>query len=544
MWFNRAGTGQEPAAPLRMNQIEQYGTDGEDYAEPGHGITATAVVTFLRAYAGPVLLAVLTAAIGYLLFAVIYLLMQPVARHATLGFRLEFPGAENGKYPNGVTFRGRDIVDTPVLRAVYDANGLQRYIGFAQFSRSLVVLESNAVVYQLAREYEAKLADPKLSSVERDRIEAEYNQKRESLSKNDYALTWSMTEGTRRVPPTVTAKTLSDILSTWADFASRTRQVLLHRVPLVSTQALARLAANDQDLLSSLLALRTSAREMQENLRQLAALPGAEVVRSSSRQASLEELRLELAMLESTGIEYLINETLGGIQDRRRAIAVVRAQLEYDQRALLSAEERARVAREALEVYTRPQIEDRAVALNSANEPTDAGPQAAPQTLILNDSFLDRVVALSQNAVDREYRQRKVEEIRAAATETVPLRSAVAYDEALLDRLSSPAPSSMTSDQLATARNRVAAQLGNVAKDLVDIRHTLSRSLNSSAQLYTITSPAVTLAERSVDIRRLGLGGIAAVLIVAILALLLAFLHYRLALERSRQNEGGTEPER
>ncbi|HEX2062706.1 MAG TPA: hypothetical protein VHK90_18335, partial [Thermoanaerobaculia bacterium] len=387
-----------------MTQIENYGHEVDVHGERENPISLMNIVRLLRDYAAPIVLAVLAVGIAYLLFAVVYLLMQPVERHTTLGFRLEFPGAENGQYPNGVRFSGSDIIDTPVLRSVYDDNQLGRYMPFSTFSRAVVVLEANAALHALAREYEAKLADPKLSPVERDRLEAEYTQKRESLRKSDYSLTWTMRDGMKSVPQSVAAKTLSDILRTWADFAARTRQVLVHRVPLVSDQALGRIGARDPDILASLLALRTAARELQENAQELATLPGAEVIRSSKRGASLRELRLELAHIEGPGIEFLINETLGGVADRAHASALIRSQLEYDRRALMAAEERVNVLRQSLEAYTRPT--ERPTVPPTTTDPQERPDdvQAPGQTLVLSDSFLDRVVSLSQNAADREYR--------------------------------------------------------------------------------------------------------------------------------------------
>lgn len=517
-----------------MTQLENYGQEMDVHGERENPISLMNIVRLLRDYAAPIVLAVLAVAIAYLLFAVVYLLIQPVERYTTIGFRLEFPGAENGQYPNGVRFSGSDIIDTPLLRTVYDENQLGRYMSFSTFSRAVVVLEANAALHALAREYEAKLVDPKLSPIDRDRIEAEYTQKRESLRKSDYALTWAVRDGVKRIPQSVASKTLSDILRTWADFAARTRQVLVHRVPLVSDQAIGRVGASDPDILASLLALRTAARELQENSEELAALPGAEVIRSTKRGASLRELRLELAHIEGAGIEYLINETLGGVTDRAHASALIRAQLEYDRRALMAAEERVTVLRHALEDYTRP-MERPSTPTTTAETPERPDDSQAPgQTLVLSDNFLDRVMALSQNAADREYRQRKVDEIRAAAIDSVPLRSRVAYAEQLLARVAAGGSGSLDSRQVTARRDQLAASLATVAADLIDIRGTLSRSLTASGQIYTITAPAVAVTERSVDVRKLALGGIFIVFFTAVLAVALSFVHSRLAVERGQ----------
>jgi len=506
-----------------MADTDNYSPEIDSPYESSISLTHVAMV--LRTYAAPILLATIAATIGYILFAVAYSLLQPVERYTTVGFRLEFAGAENGKYPNGVKFSGSDIIDTPILRTVHEANQLGRFMSFGDFSRSVAVLEANSAMDQLAREYGAKLSDPKLSPVDRERLEAEYAQKRESIRKSDYALSWTTRERLKRVPQAVTAKTLLDILRTWADFAANTRQVLLHRVPLVSASAISRTAAQSPDILASLLALRTSSRELQENIQKLAGLPGAEVIRSSKRNASLRELELEQAQLEM-GIEYLIVEALANVQNRGQAVALIRAQHEYDRRALAAAEERVQLLRESLESYT-----GRASELSSATpavaepKPTNA---TGDQTLVLNDSFFDRVVALSQNAADREYRQRRADEIREAALATVPLRARVAYSEQLLERIAANPTATMSSPQISTERQRLAAGLAGIATDLVEIRAILSRSLTAAGQIYTITAPTSSVVERSVDTKRLLLGGILAMFLTLAAAIAVSFVHHHL----------------
>lgn len=500
------------------------------------GITITGMVRTVRAYAVPIGLAILAAAAAYVILAVIYVLMQPVQRNTILGFRLEFPGADIGQYPNGVKFSGSDIVDTPVLRAAFDANQLDRYMSFRDFSRSVVVLEANASLQQLAREYEAKLANPKLSAVERERLEAEYEQKRQSLRKNEFTLMMTTREGLTRVPPSVTSKALADILRVWSEFAAKTRQVLAYRVPLVSEQALERLGAKDADLFASLIALRTAARELQTNIDDLSALPGAEVIRSTKRNASLRELELELAQTQRSGVEFLITEVLrSGTIDRARAAAVLESQLAFDRRALQAADDRVTVLRKALDDYSQQRGHAAATLAAVGSEPVTAAPEGevVPQ---VSDTFLDRIVALAQDAADRTYRQRQIDDIKAAALAAVPLRLIVQYEEQLLADLRSGGVSGnvAATSRLAAERDQVAARLGTIAADLIDIRAVLSRSLTASGQMYTITSPAVAVTERSVSMTRIGLGGILVVTLTAFLALAAALIHHRLQVEGRR----------
>jgi hypothetical protein len=523
-----------------MTEIDYAGGTHHE-GEPESSFSVATVVHILRSYAVPILLTILAAALGYGLLATAYMLMQPTQRRTTLGFRLEFAGAEGGRYPNGVRFSSSDITDSAVLRAVYDANQLARYMSFNTFSESVVALESNAALDQLARQYSAKLADPKLSAVDRERFESEYAQKRDSLPRNEFALSFTTREGVKVIPTSVIEKTLSDILTTWAEFASKTRQVLVHRVPLVSKQAVMRAAADDPDVFASLLALRSGARELRHNVIDLAALPGAEVIRSASRKASLREVDMELAQVERSGMEFLLTAVLrSGVVDRERATALLEARLDYDKRALGAAEERVRVLRNALEIYTgglpgesprqRPDLTD---ALPRRDD-SDSSRGRETESVLLSDTILERIVALAQDAADRDYRQRRVDDIRSASLDVVPLRSVVEYDQNLLQAVrGGGATVTMTMPDVMAARQRISTQLATIATDLEEIRAILSRSLNASGQIYTITAPAVDTAESNINMRRITLGGILVAMLAFVAGVAGAFLHHKLLAERS-----------
>lgn len=493
--------------------------------ERNRGLTLSSIFQAIRTHLVPILLAVLAVAIGYFLLAMIYTLLRPVQRNSTLAFRLEFAGADNGQYPNGLAFSGSDIIDTPVLRTVYDANQLGRFMSFSDFSRSTVVLESNAALEALAREYEAKLANPRLTAVERERLEAQFQQKRASLRKNEYALNLATREGVTRIPASVTSKVLYDILRAWADFAASSRQVMVHRVPLVTQQTVGLYATAGDDLLASLLYLRIAANELQKNIDALNGLPGAEIIRSSTRKLSLPELDLALTHLQRSGIEYLINAaSSNGGTERSRAIAVLESQLAYDTRTLATAEHRVRVLRNTLDDYLRK-------TADTSQAPPDQGTATTtPESVVVTDSFLNNIVTLAQNASDLQYRQRYVDDIRGASLATIPLRDAVEYERELLARIRSGSAAGGTASlaDLRAQHVQVTGHLKQIANDLQEVRGILSRSLTASGQMYTVVSPPVNIAERGVSMFKLGLGGIVVIIVAALLAILAAVLHWQL----------------
>src|SRR5690349_9864774 len=108
------------------------------------------LVHVLRAYV-PLIL-VVTAAVGvvYVILAILLYIVAPSQRVTSVRFRLDFKGATEGQYPNGMKFSGSEIVSTPILLKVFNENHLERFTTFEKFSRALYVLEANPEYERMA----------------------------------------------------------------------------------------------------------------------------------------------------------------------------------------------------------------------------------------------------------------------------------------------------------------------------------------------------------------------------------------------------------
>ena len=85
-------------------------------------------------------------------------------------FRLLFKGAAENKYPNESNFSASEIVETSVLSEVFQQNDLQRFGSYEDFKNSFAVLSSSREGELMDRDYAARLADTKLSAIERSRL--------------------------------------------------------------------------------------------------------------------------------------------------------------------------------------------------------------------------------------------------------------------------------------------------------------------------------------------------------------------------------------
>ena len=97
----------------------------------------------------------------------LYFFLQPAVWSTSLEFRPVFAGAATGQYPNRIPFASTDIVEPTVLDQVYDKNHVQDACVREEFRSGFVVDESSTELQFFDLDYQARLADTRLSAVDR-----------------------------------------------------------------------------------------------------------------------------------------------------------------------------------------------------------------------------------------------------------------------------------------------------------------------------------------------------------------------------------------
>lgn len=513
-------------------------SDDAFHDEDAEPISLSRLAKTLRTYAGVIAIALAAVAVGYAIVATLLLLTSTRQTVTSLPFRLEFKGAEKGEYPNGLKFSVGDITTTPILLDVWEANKLGRFVPFDRFNRSLFVLESNRELDRLLAEYGARLSDPKLSTLDRERIEVEFQGKRASISKSDYALQFMSTPDLRKIPQPLVAKIMDDVLRTWATRAAIEKKALHYNTPVLSAAVLNDIESESSDPLVRLLLLRRRMEDILLNIDQLSEnLPGADLVRTSERRLSLSELRILLEEVMRFRLEPLIatGRSSGLMTDPTSTLRILRAQLAADERAHAAALAREHALRQTLALY---ESNRRTAGFQPDNAERPASPDdrmdreaVMPQ---LSEGFLDRIVTLSDRSFDRDYRQKLTEEIKKASLAVIPLSSSLEYDRQLLAVLEAegsggnPAAAARFEAQW---RNLI-ADVRESVRNVNEIYVTASRLLYPQTELYRVLGPAVTSTSRTASPRRLALGGILTLLIALPVILVGVFLHNRLHQEK------------
>ena len=531
-----------------QNEHLDIAHDLEGVDEPG--ISVAHIVHVLKAYRPALLFWLGVVALGYLIVALAIYLTSPAQRLTSQPFRLDFEGAGDGRFPNGTKFNAGDIVSGPVLSTVFERNHLSEFTSFGDFSRSMFVIESNREYENLVADYQARLADPKLSPLDRDRIQKEFELKRTSISKNEYALNYARMLRTRSIPDEITRKIVADVLSTWADFAINQQHVTTYQVSVLSPEVLKPTDLEQRDLVASIEILRAKANRVIANIETIRKLPGANLVRTPADHASLEETRLRIIEIIRFGLDPLLGtvERQGLITDRPATLRFLQDQLDYDQHQLDAAQRLAQSAREAIAIYEEPMTADRA-------EPASGQKQATPQRATagvptgsesvmpqLSDTFLDRLLTLSGRSADVQYRQKLVEDYRKAVESTIPLQQDVAYDTQVQEQVRSSGGGAVHSDP-AVVRKQVEdsrAELSRLVGKVNELFQITSRNMTPSTQLFTTTGAPSVRTARSVTLPRLLLYGLLLLAISLPVIAIFCFLHNRIREEEQMEAAADT----
>jgi hypothetical protein len=475
-------------------------------------ISLAPIVDTLRRYRNIIGGAVVAVSVVFVIGVLAMLLIFPAERVASVEFRLLFEGAALGQYPNKMPFSSAEIVSPAVVTEVFQTNELQQYGAYEAFKGALFIQQSNPKLDQLAHEYQGKLADAKLTAVDRSRLEAEFSQKRAALPDPTFSLSLRRSERFKVLPTALAQKVLTDVLAGWAAQAER-MGAMKNQSPILPSGALSKERFDDEDYLTSTSLLHARAVRMIETLDDLQKVPGALTIRTAKEGVSLSELRANLEDTLHSELEPLLgiigSEGVTKNAERLRIDASARAfQVRLERQV---AEGRASAVRNALADYmsqrgSRPASDAKS---GTARQPGFDAPAAIPQ---FSESFLDRLGQMSSSAQtsDTEYRQKLTDQVILEELQVVALDKELAIYEELVKSVrgigSRPAGSPEVVTMVKTRNQAAFASIAKATDQLADLYQQLSvQNLNPGARLFAITIPFIQYTERSLSIRSVAL---------------------------------------
>jgi hypothetical protein len=514
---------------------------------PDRPMTISHLVHTLRDYTPAILLAMAAIGVFYVIVSVSIYVFSPAQRITSQQFRLDFEGASEGFYPNKIKFSSGDITSTPILLRVFQENHLDRFLTFPSFSRSLFVLEANLDYEKLAAEFQSRLADPRVSAIDRERIMREWQAKAASIAKNDYSLNWLRTPDTARVPESVAKKVLLDTLAGWANYAATEQHVLKYRMSILSPAIIQTIDTNGE-LVVAIQELRSKIYKVLQNIDDLRTVPGTELVRSNDGM-SLEEVRIRLEEIVRFRLEPLTGRVSasGLIANRPATLQFLESQLAYDQRYLKATQDAADIIRQAAAVYSLDQrgfMPDNATTTApSSREQSRVQPPQRSDTVMpqISDTFLDRLVTLTSQSNDIQYRQKLVDDYRHAAQEVIPLQQSVSYDQEVLTQIRQTAatPGSVQAAEVRNEIEEARAEVKQLVSRVNNIYDGISNNLSPSKELYTLTAPPVVRTEHARSLGQLALYGVAVLALSLPVVIILCLIHARIREEEASESHAG-----
>ncbi|WP_367339739.1 hypothetical protein [Aminivibrio sp.] len=438
-------------------------------------------------------------------------------------FRLEFTGADQNKYPNGLQFSTADILSTEVLDKVYRQNDLGKYMKFSDFKAGLAVFQMNDRLRLLEFEYSQRFSEKNLSMENRQRLEQEFLEKKKALMVPVYSLTFIQGGRAGSIPDNVAAKVLQDILREWSVFAERVKGANKFQLELVSPNVLKKEDIEAEDYLVATDILRVMTQRVSKDLEALAGLPGAMVVRVGDQGISLSDLRYRLQDLE----RFKLNPLLGLI--RQTAVSKhPEFTLGYLQNQIFDLKLKTEQAAANVAIYENSLNQyiqkSRGSGLSPAQGEGMPGP-SSQQGMFSNvpamipqfgESFLDSLVQMAQENSDAMFRQNITKNVIDVGLEKVELEFQARFYEDMWTKINlqingeqaksdnDAAFLTLAAERIEKTQQEIFDGLMNSIKDLNLLYDSLSRSsLNPDAVLYSVTSPALFSVEKPVSAKRL-----------------------------------------
>ncbi|HWS71033.1 MAG TPA: hypothetical protein VN605_02915, partial [Thermoanaerobaculia bacterium] len=462
----------------------------------------------------------------------------------SLPFRLDFEGAENGLYPNGLKFGSTDIVGANILTRVYQTTNSAAYLPFRKFKEAIFIQESSRELEKLNMEFESRLADGRLTPVDRERIEREYQLRKSSLRHAEFSLNFA--DDSNSVPKAERERILRATLAAWAEIADREKGAVKYRLPLLTTNVVVRNAIGPREYLIELDILRSRINRILSNINELSTIPGADIVRVGPEKISLAEIALNLTDIRRFQIDPLISETYQKklVRDPSTVSGYYQTQLSSAQSDYTQARTHVETLQNSLMTYMGGQQgSSRELAGQAVVGQAQGGQSVTPQ---LTEGFIDRIVKMATDSNDMKYRQDIITEMnRVGIVNLLPAEKEVQYYQTVAQQMNafnamSRGDLSARAADVKAIEDAENAAYASVIKSLQQISEAylmLSLNLNPDGLLYTFSGPAISHTDKSVSLRRLVLLGIVLAFLALPVILLGCLLHARVREEELMDEE-------
>lgn len=429
-------------------------------------------------------------------------LVLPHTTNASLGLELKFVKPGKSEYPNHQPFSPSDLLSTLVLRKVYQANHLERYLEFDNFKNSLSIKVSGDPLATLQLEYKAKLGGPKILSEERERLEKEYKIRRQSIINSEYSLVWTQKGWlAKTVPPSVKAKALESIPRYWAEDAVYVKKVLA-MADVLPTRIQSENSV--EKIVSNAIDIGVRSRILSKSLVELSGLFGGTQL-SLPNGTTLVDLQNRLRVLREVGLNRIQEALVTFSVDKDERIKLqemLRGRLRSRERAFFLEKSKL----EPLEKGYRDYLASRR-GVDSGYSDKSRGLGDGAATFQISDNFLGKWIEMTKPFADEEYRQALVDRMSIERQGVLEMEFNVDEIKLYMESLSQEEkkrelttskdaagvvgqPDRMSQKEALQVMQETATELNSIIVDAEQIRNLAWKNLiQPQTVLYAITSP-------------------------------------------------------
>lgn len=481
---------------------------------------------------------VVGAATFYLVGVLLVFLVSPTERLSSVPFRLLFDGAEKGEYPNGTLFSTSEIVAGPVLTEVFKVNDLQRFGKYEDFKDSVFVLQSNLDLDLLGYEFQARLADTRLSPVDRARIEEEFRRKREALVDPVYSLNMRRHERLSTMPRDLANKVLLDVLAIWAKQADERKGATKYNVDVLSPGILQREMLDQEDYLVAIDIMRAKTARVLATLGEIDKLPGAKALRVGEDRVSVAEVRAGLEDVVRFKLEPLMGLIRSeGITKNSRALSLYATNqlFQLRQEQLESAARVQALQASVREFSTQGGLSGGDTGTVASRPGGSPGGTITPQ---LDQSFLDRLMNLSIAKDEFEYRREITDRVITESDVVASKAREAAYYEDLARELRASSGRSVGSaEMVAIIKTRSAQAFDEIVRGIEQTaliyKELSALNLNPSSTVFAVTGPFTQQTLRSLTLRTVGLYLVLILMLTITLVPIGCLIHHAIKVRRA-----------
>lgn len=404
-------------------------------------------------------------------------------------FSLNFEGLSEGKFPNGSRFQISDLLNNTVLSRVHKQNNLgEQGVTLEEFRRALVVQPYAPNVDLIREKYSKRLADKKLDAAKISDIEADLARELKAARSSSLQLIMTLPQS-NALPNHVADKVLLDLANVWADQAIFEKGVLKPELPVYSERVFDNKRLESLDYLLAINLVNDSIKLVRENIQELQGQPNAATLLDEESGYTLADLDLAFRNIADYDIRQLVDpiEEMGISRNENMIEVYYERRLAELQQDKAMWQDRARAVRNVLKSYS-DELAD-GVSSHAAAGVATMGPQ-------LGDAFLDRLLEVSRQGDDMEFRQSLTREILKFENKSIDTDQEIMNTQRTLQAIQSQRVNGVDSTALRQGYiKQVEAELPVLLEQLRDLTRVMNRLYDKQGLLQAGNTGELIAAE-------------------------------------------------